>query len=166
MTLEMLKSDPAQNAIADNLDDDDDDMEMSILMNMREFKKIAMKMVQPWREVQRGRRWKSGLVWRGSSTASTCSPCGRSWRYCVICTRKHLALENIGVRWERNVLKDEKPPLAHPRCQCPLTAHLGEIHFFLQFNFHFSRQSEKHIHVSTVRSWSIIQGVFFTLGLP
>ena len=56
MTLEMLKSDPAQNAIADNLDDDDDDMEMSILMNMREFKKIAMKMVQPWREVQRGRR--------------------------------------------------------------------------------------------------------------
>ena len=56
MTLEMLKSDPAKNAIADNLDDDDDDMEMSILMNMREFKKIAMKMVQPWREVQRGRR--------------------------------------------------------------------------------------------------------------
>ena len=56
MTLEMLKSDPAQNAIADNLDDDDDDMEMSILMNMREFKKMTMKMVQPWREVQRGRR--------------------------------------------------------------------------------------------------------------
>ena len=60
MTLEMLKSDPSQNAIADNLDDDDDDnMEMSILMKMREFKKmtmLAMKMVQPWREVQRGRR--------------------------------------------------------------------------------------------------------------
>ena len=57
MTLEMLKSDPAQNAIADNLDDDDDDdMEMAILMNMREFKKMTMKMVQPWREVQRGRR--------------------------------------------------------------------------------------------------------------
>ena len=56
MTLEMLKSDPSQNAIANNLDDDDDDMKMSILMKMREFKKMTMKMVQPWREVQRGRR--------------------------------------------------------------------------------------------------------------
>ena len=72
MTLEMLKSDPAKNAIADNLDDDDDmkmailmkmtmlamkmtmiDMKMAILMQMT---MLVMKMVQPWREVQRGRR--------------------------------------------------------------------------------------------------------------
>ena len=73
VTLEMLKSDPAQNAIADNLDDDDDDMKMAILMKMTMFAMkmtmidmkmailmqmtmLAMKMVQPWREVQRGRR--------------------------------------------------------------------------------------------------------------
>ena len=55
VTLEMLKSDPAQNAIADNLDDDDD-VKIAIFLLKEKMTILAVKMIQPWREVQRGRR--------------------------------------------------------------------------------------------------------------